>query len=228
MRHLCIFYSFKVIIPYIKQKISKVYNEILSALNIYQQRLSAEGSAASADSTQETMKFIISLSNRIRIMYDALEFLLKVLYMLNVTEGSSIWQYLAGIRLRRSVNESDSNGGFFGAIFGRQYSDAFTRFFGVMLFGLRIANVWFQQQTHDETISSKKVPMSIPKAPVKSNAFKNSFCPLCNATLSTPTVLPACGLAFCFKCIYKYVVDNGCCPITKLPASSKDLVKLFI
>ncbi|XP_046387014.1 peroxisome assembly protein 12 [Ischnura elegans] len=73
-------------------------------------------------------------------------------------------------------------------------------------------------------------PPSIPEPPtLESNDENNRFsgkCPLCLGPRRVETVLPISGYVFCFRCIFSYVREHGCCPVTKYPTSLDELTRV--
>ena len=53
-------------------------------------------------------------------------------------------------------------------------------------------------------------------------------CPLCKKVCTNPTALSSSGYVFCYPCIYKYLNQHACCPVTHLPSASKQLVRLYV
>ncbi|XP_060806775.1 peroxisome assembly protein 12 isoform X2 [Amyelois transitella] len=58
-------------------------------------------------------------------------------------------------------------------------------------------------------------------------AHKNR-CPLCRRAWRIPTVLPVSGYIFCYVCISRHVRQHSACPVTRCPASDRELVRLYI
>ncbi|KAL3124691.1 hypothetical protein niasHT_001528 [Heterodera trifolii] len=52
-------------------------------------------------------------------------------------------------------------------------------------------------------------------------------CPICRRTRKNDTVLTVSGYVFCHSCIFNFVRIEHCCPITSLPATSNELVKIY-
>jgi peroxin-12 len=52
-------------------------------------------------------------------------------------------------------------------------------------------------------------------------------CPLCHKRRENDTVLSVSGYVFCFACINQYVRQRRECPITNIPASSEQLIRLY-
>ncbi|CAH1764751.1 7210_t:CDS:2 [Entrophospora sp. SA101] len=63
-------------------------------------------------------------------------------------------------------------------------------------------------------------PQGIP-LPQSSN-----ICSLCNNHLTNPTAIPS-GYVFCYPCIFRFVNDNGFCPITLIKVEVDDLRKVY-
>ncbi|CEF62293.1 Peroxisome assembly protein 12 [Strongyloides ratti] len=53
-------------------------------------------------------------------------------------------------------------------------------------------------------------------------------CPLCLKKRENDTVLSCSGYIFCFKCIYQFISKYGRCPVTSIPATTKELVKMYV
>ncbi|KAI3415729.1 hypothetical protein GPALN_005316 [Globodera pallida] len=52
-------------------------------------------------------------------------------------------------------------------------------------------------------------------------------CPICRRTRKNDTVLIVSGYVFCHACIYNFVRLEGRCPVTSIPATSNELVKIY-
>ncbi|CAG9558871.1 unnamed protein product [Danaus chrysippus] len=53
-------------------------------------------------------------------------------------------------------------------------------------------------------------------------------CPICHQSWRVPTVLPVSGYVFCYTCISRHLRRSGSCPVTRLPASERSLVRLYL
>lgn len=52
-------------------------------------------------------------------------------------------------------------------------------------------------------------------------------CPLCKQKRQNDTVLSVSGYVFCHSCIYNFILLEHRCPITSLPATTNELVKIY-
>lgn len=52
-------------------------------------------------------------------------------------------------------------------------------------------------------------------------------CPICRRVLAHPTVLAVSGYAFCFSCLHAFLQEHARCPVTGLPATAEQMVRLF-
>jgi len=63
--------------------------------------------------------------------------------------------------------------------------------------------------------------------PLRSGAESGALCPICHRRRENETALSVSGFVFCYKCIMSYLKTHGVCPVTKLPANSNNLVRLY-
>ena len=52
-------------------------------------------------------------------------------------------------------------------------------------------------------------------------------CPICQGRRREETALSVSGFVFCHDCISQYLKQHGVCPVTKLPAKTTNLVRLY-
>lgn len=52
-------------------------------------------------------------------------------------------------------------------------------------------------------------------------------CPLCYRERQNDTALSVSGYVFCYSCIYDFIRREQKCPITNIPASTKELIKIY-
>ena len=111
------------------------------------------------------------------------------------------------------------------SLFQKGVHQFFSKGLEVMAFYLQFIS--FQMSNDFRAVSSNHSRPKAPAAQAGTNTRMNQ-CPICRTVqMRTPALLPRSGYVFCYKCIFDYIEDNASCPITKLPAKCKDLVRLF-
>lgn len=53
------------------------------------------------------------------------------------------------------------------------------------------------------------------------------ICPLCKEPVINETVLATSGLAFCYSCIFKHLLEHNSCPVTGYPSSVEALIQVY-
>ncbi|KAH7699125.1 PRX-12 protein [Aphelenchoides avenae] len=79
---------------------------------------------------------------------------------------------------------------------------------------------------------SNKLSLGPQRAPAPPHPYKvlsldADKCPLCYRRRENDTALAVSGYVFCFKCINDYVRREGQCPVTFIPASHEQLIRLY-
>ena len=54
-----------------------------------------------------------------------------------------------------------------------------------------------------------------------------SVCALCRKKRSNPAMAACSGYVFCYPCIFPFVDQHGCCPVTRLPCTLEQVRKLY-
>jgi len=54
------------------------------------------------------------------------------------------------------------------------------------------------------------------------------LCPICRRLRQNDTVISVSGFVYCYVCIAKYLQQHHCCPVTKVPATTEHLIRLYI
>ncbi|KAG8238334.1 hypothetical protein J437_LFUL018619 [Ladona fulva] len=84
---------------------------------------------------------------------------------------------------------------------------------------------WWNQEGGKAKFVELPIPEP-PKVDCKNKTFMGK-CPLCLGPRRLETVLPVSGYAFCFRCIFTYIQENGKCPVTNYPASLDELIRVY-
>lgn len=91
--------------------------------------------------------------------------------------------------------------------------------------------VQFLNWWHSENLQSKFIAYPIPNPPKeidKYSSLKNTnTCPICTNERKMPTALTVSGYVFCYKCLHRSLMVESRCPVTKLPATMQDMVRIY-
>lgn len=104
----------------------------------------------------------------------------------------------------------------------------------VVVFFLKFIDWWYSSDNKGAVQSVMQLPVPPPPPQPKPAQHGNQLpphpaqCPLCKKVCTNPTALSSSGYVFCYPCIYKYLNQHGCCPVTHLPSASKQLVRLYV
>ncbi|XP_070572133.1 peroxisome assembly protein 12-like [Ptychodera flava] len=99
----------------------------------------------------------------------------------------------------------------------------------VAVFFLQFLEWWYANESHRSAIALTALPVPDPpkKFKVESLPADSSICPLCFRKRTNDTAISTSGYVFCYPCIYMYVKSHKCCPITRYPTETEQLVKLY-
>ncbi|KAF7638714.1 Pex2_Pex12 domain-containing protein [Meloidogyne graminicola] len=68
----------------------------------------------------------------------------------------------------------------------------------------------------------------INKLPIDQQILcRTGKCPICKQLRINEAVLSISGYIFCYSCISKFILINGCCPVTSLPATKNEIIKIY-
>uniref|UniRef100_A0A1B6K936 Peroxisome assembly protein 12 n=1 Tax=Graphocephala atropunctata TaxID=36148 RepID=A0A1B6K936_9HEMI len=97
--------------------------------------------------------------------------------------------------------------------------------------GLQLAAFFLQclQWYHSDQLSHDKVSSFIPPPPevAEVDGSNSAVCPVCKEPCKIETVLMTSGYVFCYRCVREAVISNQKCPVTNLPTSLDELVRLY-
>ncbi|KAG8276910.1 ubiquitin-protein ligase peroxin 12 [Homalodisca vitripennis] len=97
--------------------------------------------------------------------------------------------------------------------------------------GLQLAAFFLQclQWYHSDQLSHDKLSNLIPHPPVveEINILSPAQCPVCKKPCRIETVLMTSGYVFCYRCIREAIIARQSCPVTNLPATLDELIRLF-
>lgn len=100
-------------------------------------------------------------------------------------------------------------------------------------FLLQFLEWWYQNNDLSPLHRSTTIPPSPTKRSDEQNnwpslgSLPKGICPLCKETVVNETVLATSGLAFCYSCILKHLLEHNSCPVTGYPSSVDALIQVY-
>lgn len=84
---------------------------------------------------------------------------------------------------------------------------------------------WYYSNQNEQKLSA----LPIPKPPNRDENFNklDNKCPVCNKKRKIETALITSGEVFCFKCIKSVLDSTGKCPVSGIPSTINDLVRIY-
>lgn len=96
-------------------------------------------------------------------------------------------------------------------------------------FSLQALQWWFTEGTK-QTVNSGSLPPPPQQSPSLKVGFDSdgtSACPICKQQLKIETVLLVSGYVFCYRCIWDVLNVEKKCPVTGIPATVDDLIRIY-
>jgi peroxin-12 len=85
------------------------------------------------------------------------------------------------------------------------------------IFLLKFLEWWSSSSLSRRLMSSTAQSLDLPAPSLpKGKPYTDSTCPLCKSVMVTPTAVLESGYVFCYKCIFSYIEEKGCCPMTHI------------
>ncbi|XGW35621.1 hypothetical protein V3C99_019097 [Haemonchus contortus] len=226
-----------VLWPYVRDKFDKLYEDLLDRLQYT--------SAANKNLRVRLGKIFLRLWPGVKGMLTFAATILQIGYILNRTTVHSPFLLLAGVRLEKLTQQDieafdkvplhlQSAGvlnrlwRYFLALPG-----VFSRLFGYGLFFIQFIDFIYNSDLGSQ-LTKKPAFGRIPPAPHRLltessvQMLDTNKCPLCLQQRTNDTALSVSGYVFCFKCIERHVKDFKTCPVTGIPASTSELIRLYI
>lgn len=185
--------------PYVRAKLQNVCNAL--QMDMYGERMKIK-------------ELAVNLFKAINVSYESLKLAYFVSYLTRNSGPQTPLLDLAGATLVHSPGEEVQSKRDFWEILTQAASICFQ--FGA--FSFQFFKWWDREAV-------RKLNLPVPKAPQKSSSSK--LCPLCGKNFRTEVVLSTSGFVFCFRCAKDYLVKNKKCPITNVPSSLTELVRLY-
>ncbi|XP_046455316.1 peroxisome assembly protein 12-like [Daphnia pulex] len=152
----------------------------------------------------------------IRFIYDLTVLVNWMLYTWGKSVTHSPILHLLGLKLKHGGDNSSPG-------------ISLTKIIELSAFFIQFLEWWFTNQS-----SQAKSMLSLPIPPPPHSIVQNQHskprtgvCPLCQQQWKNECVLRVSGYVYCYRCILPYLKENNKCPISKLPASPNDLIRIF-
>ncbi|EFX83681.1 hypothetical protein DAPPUDRAFT_301589 [Daphnia pulex] len=152
----------------------------------------------------------------IRFIYDLIVLVNWMLYTWGKSVTHSPILHLLGLKLKHGGDNSSPG-------------ISLTKIIELSAFFIQFLEWWFTNQS-----SQAKSMLSLPIPPPPHSIVQNQHskprigvCPLCQQQWKNECVLRVSGYVYCYRCILPYLKENNKCPISKLPASPNDLIRIF-
>lgn len=97
------------------------------------------------------------------------------------------------------------------------------------IFFLQFLQWWYASDQRASVMTSlpNPGPPSKQVAVTSGECRLTNICPLCNKLRVNDTALSVSGYVFCYQCIFKFVRDKACCPVTGYPARPDHLIHIY-
>ncbi|XP_014255671.1 putative peroxisome assembly protein 12 [Cimex lectularius] len=201
---------------------------ILSRLRSYMDRLKQEESTESENdllkhSTQSVIRTLFVLVNGINVFY-------SVKYMIGKSKTHTICDELTEIEITHEVHKSTAWSDILRELKSNPRNittlipvifKLSSQILELSAFIIQFLNWWNTSQIN---ININALPVPPPPS---CNIAYNNMCPICSRPRKTEVVLQPSGFVFCYPCIVQYLDEEKKCPITNIPATTKDLVRLY-
>nr|SVE74344.1 EOG090X0AIN [Daphnia barbata] len=152
----------------------------------------------------------------IRFIYDLIVLINWMLYTWGKSLAHSPVLHLLGLKLKHSSDNSSPG-------------ISLTKIIELSAFFIQFLEWWFTNES-----SQAKSMLALPIPPPPHSVIQNQYskpragaCPLCQQQWKNECVLRVSGYVFCYRCIASYLKENGKCPVSKIPATSNDLIRIF-
>lgn len=175
----------------------------------------------------------LKMLERYRIVSTLLR-LVKLYYYISYLSGSnvhhSIFNRLAGVQLVQQHQPSPSWADVCSLIrhepnrlklVGPLAFKMISQLFEFGSFTLQFINWWNSSDSEVFKFNKNPIPSSVD--PINTN----KLCPICKKPWKLEVALSTSGIVYCYSCITRVLADTGHCPVTGLPFTMNDLIRLY-
>ncbi|CAJ0583546.1 unnamed protein product, partial [Mesorhabditis spiculigera] len=228
-----------VLWPYLRDKMDQLHDDLKVRL--------AYMSQAAKDSNLKLRlaNLFVKYYPWLKTIISTATVLLQTAYIINRCFIHSPFLWAAGVRLERlTPNDLAAFDGIPAHLQPTNFLQRMWRWFlglpGVVsrLFGYGLFFVQFVDFMYNSDVGSqltkKNTGYKVPPAPHKLlineeniGTLETHKCPLCLKKRVNSTALSTSGYVFCYTCIDTYLKQYGQCPITHVPADTKQLIRLY-
>ena len=216
-RDFFVSFAFLVIVPYLFRKLESHMNRIKEKL---QDEVTIE----------DKYKVLGLYSYRVaKSTYEFTQIIKYITYLSNRSKTHNLPLFISGISLKHA-NPLQETFSLMDVIKGNVN---LSTVLGTMILRTLEFGGFFLQflQWYQDSSASQKIISQLPTPDpptMDRNATKYShICPICYQSFVIPTTLSVSGYTFCYKCITKHLNKKQYCPVTNLPATIDDLVRIY-
>ncbi|XP_045454003.1 peroxisome assembly protein 12 [Melitaea cinxia] len=214
-----------VLLPYFREKIEKT---------IDRWRENLEDGRLGKSKTDKARKAAIKLHSIIHFVSESCKLIVLARYLTGQSQVPSLSLQLLGLTLREAPEQEpdDTWSDFFKSIKAGHFGSAVITFPMVWsvcsslaeygAFAVQLLRWW------DARSPLAALPAPPPPEKDERSARVLNMCPLCRQRWRVPTVLPVSGYVFCYSCISRHLRAEGACPVTRSPAATADLRRLYL
>ncbi|XP_062613719.1 peroxisome assembly protein 12-like [Saccostrea cucullata] len=224
-----------VILPYLKLKLDHWFEETRHNLNT--------GQLPKRQAMKRLYRVFVAVYPYIHMSWEGSMLAYQVAYMFGKTSWHSPLLHLSGTRLSHDEEEEEESDRL---SFSDQWSSSslpgklnlttrkalsvtavtLSTGLSVGVFFLQFLEWWYASDNNTPSLMALPVP-DPPKTDRDLIKTSHDVCPLCLKVRTNHTALSTSGFVFCYPCIYDYIKQHRCCPVTSYPSRQEHLIKLY-
>ncbi|KXS14545.1 hypothetical protein M427DRAFT_57459 [Gonapodya prolifera JEL478] len=233
-----------IAVPYVRSKLQELYEQVGGGAEMFGDE--DEEEEARQTRGQSPLKLLLRRGFRraypyVNALYGLALFVWQVLYMYGRTRYFSPWLYLLGVEIKRldwrdmeppgpaPQSENKTAVQVVTSIL-RRVLEALKVALPLSMFALKFLEWWYQSGFAKKAEGGKPIPRPPPRIePDPTGLPLPEFpeqCAICNTPRTNPAMLPS-GYVFCYPCIYKFVEENSCCPVTRIRTDTTEIRRLY-
>ncbi|XP_064405987.1 putative peroxisome assembly protein 12 [Halichondria panicea] len=206
-------------VPYLKVKLDRLFSV-----------LQEEDDQLSIGWWSGSLKYsYFSLYPYLSALWQSVQLLFRLRYLFAQTSYYSPLLWLAGVTLKRQSGLPSD------AVSGGWMSNVIGSLAPLGVFSLKFLEWWYSSEKSTAVRMMTSLPVPPPPKSIQPSSGGGGvrvptnplLCPLCLGKRAEPTTIASSGYVFCYACILHYLRENHCCPITALPTTEKQIIRLF-